>query len=779
MKRAQSKVSKKNSAPSRTQLSSIALWLLWARKGLIAFILFTLPVFFYLGNTEYGYAKSIFALICGSLLAVLWFAEMWVRKTYPLRLTQLFWPGVGLLVAGTISMIHPILNQGLLVEGSINQMLLTSLQSLNLLLYFGFFYFVMANSIESDFDVKLFLGCLLISTVPISIYGIMQYYGLARGAQGLQGGWEAVISTMGNRNYVGSFLAHLVPASLILLVLTRQRLLQIAILLALAFSFWALIIIDSSAVWLGLGVAFVFFLIAALGTGLRRTISSQQLRYAVAAILVLAIAGTISVAPELTRLWNSTQTQGNLFDKARAYIQKVWEANSGDTRVWDWWIGYEMLKASPVIGQGIGQYKLQFLNYKAIFRQTERGKQYTFYMPRAVQAHNEYVQIAAELGILGILAMLTILGVLFWSTLRQAFRVPDPKEKLILLAALAGIVVFLVDAMFSFPLHLPASALNLVFLLGLLQSRRLRPDLSSIQLSARVIIPLSVMVALFAATVTVFAARDWVSDTCLDEGETDLKLHAPNIALGKLEDCSLHYDFQPSEVLFQLGAVHDQLAKQFSAAKPRTQDELDQIKTKKADEWQRSLKFYEQSLAVFPTENTYLQIALLYLQFGADAKDEGKTDKAKDYFDKSEQNLNKLLELQPDEMLRMTTVFTLEVLLPLGQADDPTKAIEMIDRFIGKYPTFSKAYVARAQTEQTVWEKFQLPGSCDQARTDYRKALDLIADNVAKTQARIDEITAGQGDPPFPGEKQQLRNQLENLADERALVQDGLKGLQC
>ena len=59
-----------------------------------------------------------------------------------------------------------------------------------------------------------------------------------------------------------------------------------------------------------------------------------------------------------------------------------------------------------MVGIGLGNYKLNFLSYKADFLSTPRGQDYSFYIPRAAQAHNDYVQALAEVGLLGGLAIL-------------------------------------------------------------------------------------------------------------------------------------------------------------------------------------------------------------------------------------------------------------------------------------------------------------------------------------------------------------------------------------
>ena len=69
---------------------------------LMAFFAFAMPLFIWPGITEYGYAKSIFALIGVSILLILWGASRWARREWRLRLPWITFPVLGVFVVSLL-----------------------------------------------------------------------------------------------------------------------------------------------------------------------------------------------------------------------------------------------------------------------------------------------------------------------------------------------------------------------------------------------------------------------------------------------------------------------------------------------------------------------------------------------------------------------------------------------------------------------------------------------------------------------------------------------------
>jgi len=684
------------------------------RRALTAFFLFALPLIIYLGNTEYGYTKAIFALFTISFLLALWALELVLKRDYRLNLTPLFLPGVILLIVAALSMVNAT-------------SLGVSLQSLALLIYFFLLYLFIANVVEREGEIQLFLGSILAAAFLAAVYGGLQYFGVLPGTPGVPRGTGAIISSVGNRNYLGGFLVYLVLPSLILPLRLKNKTLRGLSLFALATIIYTLTLIKSDGVWLALVVSGAFLTGGFLYFKLYRAFKLERgWIVIVVAIIMISAAITLpgpSSPPRGSRgnpcgcpsFWAGTSPAPTILGLPLIdELVRLWQRNAGRVRAWDWWVGWEMLKDHPLLGVGLGHYKVQFLPYKAKFLATPRGKHYNFYILRAAQAHNEYVQTAAEMGILGILAGGFALFMIFFSGLKRLGGA-EAKDRFMILALLAGVVAVLAHALVSFPLHLPASALDFVLLLGLLNSKYFvrkskvqspksktmdighwTSDIGLIFGRRGGFAILAVVLAL-GISVTTLAYRDWLADTYLDRGERDLKYGKVEQAKEELEQ-SLKLDFQPRKVLYLLGSIYRQLGEQ--------QDDQELL--------DRSLKLLEQSLNSFQVEPTYFQLALLYL-------DRGEYERAMDY-------VNRMLALSPEPSRRLNAQYLAALIAQ--ERGDLDEALERLNKLIAQHKDYERAYITRAKV-------YRAQGNEGLARLDLEEALKIVEQKLARDRRQL------------------------------------------
>ncbi|OGF53120.1 MAG: hypothetical protein A2Z21_06935 [Candidatus Fraserbacteria bacterium RBG_16_55_9] len=779
-----------------------ALILLWAlpnvHLGLAAVFLFTQPLILYIPNTEYGYTKAIFSLGFISFLAVAWVGEMARKGRANVQCTRLFWPVIFLLVAALLSLIN-------------SQNLLGDLQYILLFVYFMVLYLYFANVVEQPGEIRFLLGVLLVTACLASIYALLQFYGVLLGAPGYpKGNPGVIISSFGNKNYLGGFLAYLFVPGLFLFLSSKERWAKASMLGALGLIYVTLVAISSESAWLGvlLSMLFLFvglwvtrslellrknwgwllglavlvvvlslgFLIGTLwwvkGKSLTLTLLAQtaQIFSTLGWFAFLAVVGFPLVAG-LIWLWQSPKrrwawlgaaalvlvlagfllspTGKGLYQGLARTVQK-----SADVRVEDWWIGYEMFKSQPLIGIGLGDYKREFLTYKAPFLQTERGQYYNEkvgYIQRAAQAHNEYIQILAEMGIIGLLATVFLIVMVFRSAWQRFTKSATPEGRWLVLALLAGVVAFMSDSFFSFPLHLPASVLALVFLLGVLQSRALGEDQGSprVTLEAEGSWILASVVLIVAFMVSIFAYRDWQADIYLDQGQRLAKVggDSPITKQQATEwlETSLGLDFAPGEVFYWLGLMN-----------------LEEGNYLKARE------LFERSLSRFPTEITYYQLARVNFQLEQLEEAKGPTGNAvasRRYHEDSRSYLAKLVAMEPEPATKMDALH----LKALTLYDDGhlNEARSLLEDLRQRYPEEEDVAI-------TLGQMYLKQGQTDKARQSFEQALRIINKKLAQLQKQLSPAV----DVQVPiDDYYRWKSEQQNLEGLKARVEEILRRL--
>jgi O-antigen ligase len=136
---------------------------------------------------------------------------------------------------------------------------------------------------------------------------------------------------------------------------------------------------------------------------------------------------------------------------AASRITKV-QGGTGRTDIWE--VGWRMVQAHPVRGVGAGQFQTSSIHYLLEPGSIERDE---FIVDTPKVAHNTYLQVLAELGIVGAALFLAILGFSLLCILRAARifeRLGDGPLELLsraLLVALIGVLAadFFISQQFS------------------------------------------------------------------------------------------------------------------------------------------------------------------------------------------------------------------------------------------------------------------------------------------------------------------------------------------
>jgi O-antigen ligase len=120
-----------------------------------------------------------------------------------------------------------------------------------------------------------------------------------------------------------------------------------------------------------------------------------------------------------------------------------------------WAVTVEIIKAHPYVGTGLGAFGVIYTRYD-----TRNG------LFRLEQAHNDYLQVLSDAGIVGAVLALSFVVLLFYKALSRA-KSRDDFRRGVALAALSGCFAVLVHSFFDFTLHTTSNALLFLVLAAL------------------------------------------------------------------------------------------------------------------------------------------------------------------------------------------------------------------------------------------------------------------------------------------------------------------------
>ena len=265
---------------------------------------------------------------------------------------------------------------------------------------------------------------------PLKIYGIYEA--------------SAPFGSFVNRHNFAAYMemAIAVPLGLLFVgaVNKDKRLLYIT---AVALMGVALLLSSSRGGLIAFIAEIIFLVILTTGTGNR---SRLGLRLGLAVLLLVAVvAGAIFVGGEtsLTRVADTAQSS---------------DLTTGRSSIWR--VTLNVIAANLPFGAGFGAFGVAYTPFD-----TMSG------LERVEQSHNDYLQVLADAGIVGL-----IIGIFFLFRIfvlgRSAVGIKNTYRRGIALGALAGIFAILVHSIFDFVLHTTAVSVLFLMLLSMLAASR-------------------------------------------------------------------------------------------------------------------------------------------------------------------------------------------------------------------------------------------------------------------------------------------------------------------
>lgn len=392
---------------------------------------------------------------------------------------------VGMILDGEVSLVDTPITYTFL--GFLAVHLISLFQSYNIvqgldtlyqyLCYFGLAVLVF-HTVRTRAQLLRLAGAMIAAASIVATIGLLQHNDVVD----LYSRWNISVSTIGNVNYVAEYYDVVYPISIAMIFVVRRFWLQMAILIACFLISCHLVVLGSRGGWLGAGAAFAVFGFMAFLRHFR--VGRRVLDLTFMSVVVACLSWPVFVGMLSSVAYQDGRTLGDLaqdtWQKVTARTEDAvrLKDDSSRQRVLLWEDTLRLIYDRPLLGVGAGNFEYNIPRYTSPRSLEVKARMEGEGGPElmAFRAHNEYLEVWAEAGILGLGALLFLLyqvaGAL-WLLLKRFIR---GEEDLFVVGLAGAMAASLAHAFFSTNLQDPASALGFWVVVGMIWSMKLNAE---------------------------------------------------------------------------------------------------------------------------------------------------------------------------------------------------------------------------------------------------------------------------------------------------------------
>jgi putative inorganic carbon (HCO3(-)) transporter len=307
------------------------------------------------------------------------------------------------------------------------------------LLAYVFLVVIFAGLVESRMQAEQLVKWLLVSTVLVSLYGLIQYLGFNPTRHFIESFNvnNVINSTMGNGNFLGKFLVLTGPLFAGYCLYKNEKKTYLLCFSALVFVLIALVLSMARASWVGFACSALLFSCLAFRYG-----GTEKKKYV--AFMAAAIAGAALVFLVFSASgFGSFNIGSRIAAKARAAFN-LQQGYGSATRLFIWRKAVPLIVERPWFGYGPDTHVKV---YKEISLESFKRFKTLGILDRA---HNNYIDIAIGQGLFGLFAYCGIIvSFLVWLWRRMKSEL-DRRLRMLLYAVFSSYCGYLVNDFFSF-----------------------------------------------------------------------------------------------------------------------------------------------------------------------------------------------------------------------------------------------------------------------------------------------------------------------------------------
>jgi len=413
-------------------------WDRWCELGILALVLAVL-VF---GPLAIGATRTLpFVIIQGLTLGVmlLWGARLWLSPRPQLMWPPICWAVVAFVVYAVVRYFNADIEY-------------VARQELIRILVYAFLFFAILNNLHRQESTQIISCTLIFLAMAISGYAIFQFLTHSHRVWNFEVRHDFGASgTYISRNHLGGFLEMILPLGLAYTLTSRFKAVTKVFL-----GYASLVIVVGIAVTVSRGAYASTALALALFFGVMLFHRTYRLP-ALAMLVVLVAAGAYYLPQSFSvqaRLKGAFSSQNRI---------------EGDSRIMLWKAALQIWHENPWWGVGPAHYDYRFRQFRPAMVQLRPG-----------WAHNDYLNVLAEWGVVGTAIVASAwglmgLGVLkTWSSVRGKPKglgeERNSSKFAFVLGASLGLTAILVHSVVDFNMHIPANAILAIALMALLTS---------------------------------------------------------------------------------------------------------------------------------------------------------------------------------------------------------------------------------------------------------------------------------------------------------------------
>jgi len=435
-----------------------------------------------------------------------------------------------------------------------------SLKELPLFLAGPLLYFIIVNDIYNERQINRIISAILIMGGLFGIYGILQYNGIDFSFWIGNYGRGKVFGLFGNVGYFAEYLILPLPIAISLFLVSKNKTIKILLLIGILTMASTITLTFTRTSYLSLVISFIFMLLLfVISRGKRLFKENKKIFIVILTAIVLIVS--LFVIP------TSLNEKGTILSKIkeRVSISQLGSEFSTGRRVAIWKYTIPMIKDYPLLGSGIGSFKYNSLRYQAkFFDQGDNRALYPYGV--ADKTHNEYLQLGAELGIIGLIIFIWLIFAYFNYGLKILKREKDRYKQGVIIGLMGSVMAFLIDSIFWFPLHHSFTSSLFWLCLGLLVVMGLKEDeavyksksnkkITSTKNDIHQFKPLlAISIVLLAAILSISVAKPFIARIYWYNGFKEIEKENWNEAIKKYE-AALSWDPYLGEVYYDIGKI--------------------------------------------------------------------------------------------------------------------------------------------------------------------------------------------------------------------------------